>query len=365
MYKKIIHAVLSTTLFALSSSILAGDISEKIYVALEGDGTIAVLDAQTRQIIKQIVLTETVDGSPVVFAPHNVQVAPNGKTVWVTANVQGDHHEHEPAGHEAVDAVAADQVIVIDPETDNITQRIPIAAKVHLSHVVVSNDGRMAYVNAQKQQRIYKIDAATYRVRGFTKVADQGPHGLRLSTDSSKAYVAMMHGKNLGILDTTTGGIRYVSLGGAAVQTGVTPDGKMALASLYDVKRVAVYQIETGQLGFVNLPSEARGPLQLYPSPDSRFVYVADQGHSLGKPVGEYVYKIDLATKQVVASIKVGKAPHGAVVSKDGRLVYATNLLSGDLSVIDTTSDQEVARIPVGKEPNGISLWSPQVGGTP
>lgn len=364
MLNKIIHAALGVTILALSLSALAANHSEKAYIALEGEGKIAVFDTQTRQVIKQIDLAESLDGMMVAFAPHNVQVAPNGKTVWITANVHG-HHEHEQSGREVMAPVAADQVIVIDAATDAITQRIPVAAKAHLSHVVVTTDGLTAYVNAQEQQRIYKIDAATYRVQGFTKVAEQGPHGIRLSPDNSKAYLAMMQGKNLGIMDTASGGMRYVFVGGAAVQSGVTPDGKMALASVFDSKRVALYQTETGQLDFVDLPQEAKGPLQLYATPDSRFVYVADQGYYFKQPVGEHVYKIDLASKRVLATIKTGKAPHGVVVAKDGRRVYVSNLLSDDISVIDTASDQEIARIPVGKEPNGISLWSAQSGGTP
>ena len=365
MYKKVIHALLGAALFVLSAVTSAAGTGEKAYIALEGDGKIAVLDTQTRQVIKQIDLTVSLDGMPIAFAPHNVQVAPNGKTVWVTANVQGEHEEHGQTGHESMATGSEDQVIVIDPQSDSITQRIPIAVNAHLSHVVVTNDGETAYVNAQKQERIYRIDAASYRVLGFTQVSGQGPHGIRLSTDSLKAYAAMMHGKNLGILDTVTGGIRYVFLGGAAVQTGVTPDGKMALTSLFDVKRVALFQTAGGQLDFVNLPSAAKGPLQLYPTPDSLFVYVADQGDTTSQTPGEQVYKIGLANKQVTAAIKVGKAPHGVVVSKDRGKVYVTNLLSGDISEIDTGSDKEIARIPVGKEPNGISLWSPQAGGTP
>lgn len=364
MYKKIIQALSGVTLFALSLAALAAGSSEKAYIALEGEGKIAVLDTQSLQVIKQIDLAAPVDGVPVAFAPHNVQVAPDGKTVWVTANVHG-HHEHESAEQEESVSAPADQLIVIDPVTDVITQRIPIAAKAHLSHVVVTKDGRTAYVNAQAQQRIYKIDAASYRVLGFTKVAGQGPHGIRLSTDSGKAYAAMMQGKNLGIMDTASGGMRYVFLDGSAVQTGVTPDGNMALASLYDVKRVALYQIESCKLDFVDLPSAAKGPLQLYPTPDSRFVYVADQGDTMSPTQGEVVYKIDLASQQVTAAIKVGRAPHGVVVAKDGRRVYVSNLLSGDISVIDTLSDQEIERIPVGEAPNGISLWSAQAGGTP
>ena len=44
-------------------------------------------------------------------------------------------------------------------------------------------------------------------------------------------------------------------------------------------------------------------------------------------------------------------------VSKDGKFVYVTNLLSDDLSVIDTVQGKEVVKIKVGKMPNGVSLF--------
>jgi YVTN family beta-propeller protein len=361
--KHMLCVALSAGFLALNSSDVAANPSEKAYIALEGEGKIAVLDTQIRQIVRQIDLSESVNGEPVVFAPHNVQVAPDGKTVWVTANVHG-HHGHDQAGHDEMSATS-DQVIVIDPQTDSIKQRIAVAPQAHLSHVAVSADGRTAYVNAQEQHRIYKIDAGAFRVQGYTSVAGQGPHGLRLSPDGSKAYIAMLQGNSLGIMDTASGGMSYVPMGGAAVQACATPDGKIAMASVYDAKRLALYQTATGRVDFVALPADAKGPVQLYATPDSRFVYVADQGYYFKQPVGDMVYKIDLSTKQVVKAIKAGKAPHGVVVSNDGHWVYVTNLLSDDVSVIDTSTDWEVIRIPVGKEPNGISLWSEKSGGTP
>lgn len=350
-------------LIAFALPVLAAQPSEKAYIALEGEGKVAVLDTQARQVIRRIDLTETHAGKPVVFAPHNVQVAPNGKSVWVTANIHG-HHGHAEADLDPR-APVLDQVIVIDPATDIIVQRIGVASMAHLSHVVVTADGRTAYVNAQDQHRIYRIDTEDFRVYRFTGVFGQGPHGIRLAPDGSHAYLAMLQGRSLGIMDTTSGGMSYVPVGGAAVQAGVTPDGKIAMATVYDTKRLALYDVGGRNLAFVDLPAEAKGPVQLYPTPDSRFVYLADQGYYFDQPVGDKVYKIDLGSRQVVKTIAAGQAPHGVVVSPDGMQALITNLLSDDLSVIDTGTDREVARIPVGKEPNGISLWSAVSGGTP
>lgn len=167
----------------------------------------------------------------------------------------------------------------------------------------------------------------------------------------------MLGGKSLGILDIGNMSLSDIPLKGAAVQTGVTADGKYALASVYDSKSLAVYDIEAKKLSYIDLPQEAKGPVQLYPTPDSRFVYVADQGYYFNQPNGDLVYKVDLMEKKVVEAIKAGLAPHGMVVSKEGRFVYVTNLLSENISVIDTTTDKEIAKIKIGKEPNGISIW--------
>jgi len=357
------RALAGTALMTAALTAPAAEPPEKAYIALEGEGKIAVLDTHGRQVIRQIDLTETLDGESAVLAPHNVQVAPNGQSVWVTANRQG-HHGHDQ-GDADRGAPALDQVIVIDPATDTIQRRIGIAPMAHLSHVVVTPDGRTAFVNAQNQQRIYRIDTGSYTIQGFTGVKEQGPHGLRLSPDGGSGYVAMLEGGTLGVLDTRSGGMRYVPLGGAAVQAGVTPDGRTALASVFNTKRLAIVDVASQALSFAELPAAAKGPLQLYPTPDSRYVYLADQGFYFEQPVGNVVYKIDLDTRQVVKTIPVGQAPHGVVVAANGKTAYITNLVSNDLSVIDTATDREVARIPVGQEPNGISLWSVAAGGTP
>src|SRR3989344_6561015 len=65
-------------------------VKEKVYVAVEGSGEIAVLDMQTRQVLKRINLSEEKNGMTVGYMPHNVQVAPDNKSVWVTANADDE-----------------------------------------------------------------------------------------------------------------------------------------------------------------------------------------------------------------------------------------------------------------------------------
>src|SRR3989344_8585537 len=68
-------------------------VKEKIYVAVEGDAKIAVIDPVSQKVIRSIDLSMEHEGGKLSFAPHNVQVSPDQKSVWVTANA-GQHQEH-------------------------------------------------------------------------------------------------------------------------------------------------------------------------------------------------------------------------------------------------------------------------------
>ena len=344
--------------------------NEKIYVAVEGEGKIAVVDAEKRVVIKTIDLSLTHEGGLLVFMPHNVQVAPDGKTVWVTANA-GTHQGHgafviNRARANGGEGAEPDQVIVIDPKTDFIINRIELSSGLHLAHVALTPDSAIAYVTAQTEGAIYKIDAKTLKVlKKIETPKGSEPHGLRIDPKGQTAYIALLKGKGIGFLDTIFDTLAVGNLKGEAVQVGVTPNGTLTFASLYDTKELALFSAESKLVKYIKLPLSSKGPIQMYPTPDSKFVYLADQGYYFGEPAGNLVYKIDLEATTVVKEIKAGQGPHGVVVSPDGKFVYVTNLLSGDLSIIDTSTDMEIAKVPLGKEPNGISIWSKTAGGTP
>ncbi|MBI5913574.1 hypothetical protein HY839_04015 [Candidatus Azambacteria bacterium] len=336
---------------------------EKVYVALEEEGKIAVIDPRMKKVTAHIDLVEEKEGVLTNYMPHNVQVAPNGQTVWVTANVMENAMQGMAMGKS--DPTALDEVIVIDPRSDRIITRIPIGSETHLAHVVVTPDNATAYVTLQNTGAVYAINAKTYAVE--KKIAlgkDSGPHGLRMSVDGSKAFIALLAGKAIAALDARTGAVKRYPMNSGVVQTAVTRDGKYAFASLYGTKQIARFDTASETTTAIDLPAEAKGPVQLYATPDSQHLFVADQGYYFDQPESNKVYEINIASGALERTITAGKAPHGIVVDKQGIFVYLTNLLSNDVSVIDIAQNKEIARIPVGKMPNGISVWNSERGGT-
>lgn len=328
----------------------------KVYVAVENEGAIAVLGEEERMLLTRISLEKKDRLKLQRYTAHNVQVSPDGRSVWVTANAMESSSGH---GVQKSAPNVDDEVIVIDPRTDMVVNRISMGNNNHLSHIVLSPDGKFAYVASQEKDMVTEIDTRNFALtRTYSLRTGSGPHGMRLSADGRFAILALLEGKGMGILDLRSGMTEYIPLPGAAVQTAATPDGKYALSSVYEPAGIAVYDFATKENRFIPLPSEAKGPVQIYSSADSQKVYIADQGVYFGKEAGSMIYELSLQDMRMARSIPAGKAPHGVVVSADNSRLYVTNLESDDVSVVDLQNGREIARIPVGDAPNGISVWT-------
>lgn len=340
---------------------------EKVYVAIEEEGRVGVIDTQSRKMIKSIDLSEVQNNKFVKYTTHNVQVAPNGKVVLVTANVErGVMGENKSGNAEDISDGLFDKIFIIDPLTDTIIGSLPIEIDSHLAHVVVNAKGTFAYTASQEKSQIYIIDLTTQKIAKTISLEEgSDPHGLRLSTNDSKLYIALIGGKAIAEVNLQNDSIKKYPLSGSVIQTAVTPDGDYVFGSVYDTKKVAWINTQSDEQGYIDLPEDSQGSVQLYATPDSRYLYVVNQGYYFEQPTGNTVYRIDINQRKVDQIIPAGDAPHGIVVDKAGRFVYVTNLLSKDVSIIETSTNKEVARLKVGEMPNGISIWNKKMGGTP
>lgn len=343
----------------IQKSVHYAQIEEKVYVALEGEGKIAVIDSVNKKILTNIDLSKKSHGTSIEFMSHNVQVSPDGKSVWVTANAMHEDKDSSDGHGSDKKSEISDEVIVINPNNDRIIKRISISPDSHLAHVVISPDNSMAYVALQEQDQIYAINTKTYAIEQKINFDEgSGPHGLRVSPDGSKVFIALLDGKALAILDTAKNSIEKILANSEVVQTAVTPDGKYVFATLYSTKQIMRLDTVLGDTSFIDLPEEAQGPLQIYATPDSRYLYIADQGYYFDQPQNNKVYRLNIEKSLIDQTILVGDAPHWVVVDAKGKFVYITNLLSNDVSIIDISLGKEIFRLPVGEMPNGISIWN-------
>ncbi len=312
--------------------------SSRVFVADEDSGTVSVIEEGTSALLKTIALPM----SPDMFMPHNVQVAPDGKSVWVAAAPMTEG--------------GVEKAFVIDPLTEEITDSIELGSELHVAHVVLDATSSKAYVTANEGSAVLELDAHEKKLlRTIDLGADRGPHGMRFCGD--RLWIANMTGKTLAELEPASGSVTETDVGGVAVQTACAPNGKYVFVSLYDTKEVIRYEIGTKKLTRIALPAEAQGPVQLYPSPDSKTLWVCDQGVLMGRPASNLLYAVDVEAAQVTGKAEVGKGAHGVVLSDDGALAYVTNLSANTVSVVDTAKLETIATVGVGTKPNGISHW--------
>ena len=229
--------------------------------------------------------------------------------------------------------------------------------------MVFDSASKNAFAAEPKNNQVIQVNTETGNVvRKFDLGKTNGPHGLRYG--NGKLYVANMGSKSITIIEIASGQLNEIPVGGMAAQTAVTQDGKFVFVTLYDTKEVIRYEIKSQQLTRIPLPDGSQGPIQSYSTPDSKLLFVADQGFLLNRPVSDKVYVIDIASAKIIGTIKVGNKAHGVVISSDGKTVYVTNQQDNTVSKIDVASQKVTGSFSVGKNPNGLSYWY-KVGGMP
>lgn len=318
--------------------------ADKVYVANEEADTVSVLDAASFRTLANV---------RVGAKPHNVQVSPDGTRVWVTNNGEpaaADAAAHQNMGKDEHQAMGAGAVWVIDATTDAVLAKVPVG--LHPAHVVLTPDGRFAYVTNGGDNTLSVIDAATQR-RVSTIAVGKFPHGIRVSPDGKQAYVANLKGNTVSVVDTASQKeVTQIQVGKGPAQVGFTPDGRLAFVSLSGENAVAVIDPATRKV--LHKIVVGTVPIQLFATPDSTTLLVANQG-TRNKP-GKTVSMIDLGSFKVIRTVETGAGAHGVVIDREGKYAYVTNTYAGSLSVLDIGKRSVVATVPVGKGPNGVSV---------
>ena len=122
-----------------------------------------------------------------------------------------------------------------------------------------------------------------------------------------------------GITDTTG------TLKGAPVEAAISPDGSTAWISNY----------------------------QMY---GTGFDRPGDDKCSKADWDSSFLYRLDLASLEISAAIRVGPVPKYVAATPDGTTVLVTNWCGYDMSVVDTATSTETRRIPLGRFPRGIAI---------
>ena len=296
--------------------------SGAIWVANEYGNSISVIDVNTNEVIT------TLTG---IAAPHNLQVAPDGRSVWA---VSGE------------DSIA----VKIDATSYTLIGTVPTGE--HPAHIILTPDGSTVYVTNGGDNTVTAINAETLAEVATIPVGES-PHGARPSPDGKWIFVANANDTTLSVIETASNTrLEEIEVGERPVQVAFSPDGAFVYVSLNGDNALGKVDVATRTL--VDTVEVGAGPIQVFVTPDNQYVLVANQGTESNPSTTVSI--VDTETFAVMNTVETGQGAHGVVVDPAGTYAYITNIYAGTVTVVDLTTQEVIASIAVGSGPNGISF---------
>ena len=133
---------------------------------------------------------------------------------------------------------------------------------------------------------------------------------------------------------------------------GFSPDGQYVYFSLNGENTLGKVEVATQSL--VGKVAVGVGPVQLFVTPDDKYVLVANQGTKQNPSTTVSV--VDTNTFKLVSTLETGTGAHGVVIDPSGSYAYITNIYGNTVTVIDIQQQKVIATAPSGIAPNGISF---------
>lgn len=264
------NQVLTTTALAVGVdplALVASPDGRRVYVA-GGAGGVVVLDAATIQVLGAIAVPA---GNAVWDNPNGIAISPDGSTLYVSDNRDGG------------------TVSVIDSATRSITRQISVAAGMTPLGLAVHPDAATLYINladsAGGSQDVLRIvDTSTWASRDVVLTLPGRPTGIAVRPDGGMVYVAQQSTGALSYYDTTTDSASGIAGLSSPTGVAVSPDGQRVFVSNHGSDSVsvhdAVFNATVANFGV------GSGPLGIAISPDGASAYTANSTHRTLSAIG-------------------------------------------------------------------------------
>jgi YVTN family beta-propeller protein len=242
----------------------------------------------------------------------------------------------------------------IDPRTGRPGRPIPVEDPYNL---YFTPDGRYAIVVAERFARLDFRDPHGMRLRTSLPVPCRGVDHLDFTADGRRLLASCEFSGQLVMVDLrrlrVTRVIRLPRPGAMPQDVKLSPDGRLFYVA--DMMAGGLWEIDAAHPRVVGFLPTGQGAHGLYPSRDSRLLYVSNRGAGT-------VSVVSFASRRVVRTWRIpGGSPDMGGVSADGRVLWLSGRYDAEVYAIDTATGRVRARIPVGQGPHGLSVW-PQPG---
>lgn len=270
---------------------------------------------------------------PTGDTPHEVAVSDDGK-IAVATNY-GDHRE-------------GTTLSVIDLDAQKEIHRVELE-ELRGPHGVMFLAGKF-YFTAEGSNAIARYDAAKNTVDWRATTSQEGTHMLTATPDGGTIFTANIRSDSVTCIrvNQKTGAykISQIAVGKGPEGIGISPDGAEVWAANSGDGTMSI--IDAGScrvIGAVDVKTKRSNRVKF--TKDGKLVFISDLG------AGEIVV-VDVATRKEVTRVKLGSSVEGILMLPDGtRAIVA---VSGDnkLAVLDLKTMEVVSTFETGKDPDGM-----------
>jgi YVTN family beta-propeller protein len=307
---------------------------DRVYAAEQFSNTVSVTDPVDNTLLGVIRL-----GEP---QPANLSPLYMGQVLVHGMGYSPDHATL------AVVSIASNSVTFIDTATNAVKHTTYVGRSPH--EAFFTQDGSEVWVTVRGEDYVQVLDAHTFAPKTRIQVP-AGPGMQIFSPDGKYGYVCSSFNPETVVITVADHAIvgRVAQESPFCPNIAATADGKQVWFTLKDIGKTQVFDahppfallktLDTGPItNHVNFARNAKGS----------FAYVTVGGLNQVK-----VFRTD--TFKQVATIDVGKLPHGVWPSGDGTRVYVGLENDDALAAIDTLGNKVIARIPIGQAPQALA----------
>jgi YVTN family beta-propeller protein len=307
---------------------------DRVYSAEQFSNTVSVTDPVDNKLVGVIRLGDPQPGN---FSPlykgqvlvHGMGFSPDHKTI-------------------AVVSIGSNSVTFIDTATNAVKHTTYVGRSPH--EAFFTPDGKEIWVTVRGEDYVAVLDGQSFEEKLRIKVP-AGPGMQIFSPDGKYGYVCSSFNPETVVITVAdhqiVGHIKQDSP--FCPNIAATPDGKQVWFTLKDVGKTMVFD---AQPPFNVLKSIDTGPITNHVNfartANGTFAYVTIGGLNEVK-----VFRTD--DFSAVATIPVGKLPHGVWPSGDGSRIYVGLENADGMAAIDTATNKLIATSPIGQAPQAIT----------
>jgi YVTN family beta-propeller protein len=306
---------------------------DRVYSAEQYSNTVSVTDPVDNKLVGTIRL-----GDPL---PANLSPLYKGQLLVHGMGFSPDHRTI------AVVAIGSNAVNFIDTATNSVKHVTYVGRSPH--EAFFTRDGKEVWVVVRGENYVSVLDGMTYEEKARI-IVPNGPGMTIFSPDGKYGYVCSSFTPVTEVISVADHRIvgRVPQASPFCPNIAATPDSKQVWFTLKDTGKTQVFD---GQPPFEVLKTLDTGPItnhvNIVRNNNGMFAYVTIGGLDEVK-----VFRTD--NFEQVATIPVGKLPHGIWPSGDGTRVYVGLENEDKVAAIDTLKNQVIATSPIGQAPQAL-----------